>query len=339
MKRKICIAVGIVVAVISAVFLIFRFVFPKNTVKTHPLPESYVEIKPSIFQNRIAIIMDNDTVKIIQSNLEETTEDFEIDIKDFFFGLSENQYYIIDNKNTLYGYNTESKQYSEIYKNVGNFLEDGDNYFVITTDGELFVYGNNKYGQLGVPGEYLNTLTKVEIPGKITDVTTSGRYTLILDSTGNVSETGYIDQYYDEETKSWEGIYSFEFKKINDLKNITSISTRGESLALDINGKLYFWIRGYTSQNQNHPYIGNTADIIKYFDNIKTKNIYTSDHSYFVFTDTGNVFMGGEDFPWNWEGKGMGWLLFPTKVAVADEVYVTSTAVFLVNGNKLSVLR
>jgi alpha-tubulin suppressor-like RCC1 family protein len=338
MKKKIYIAVGIVVAVISVVFLISRCVSPKNTVKTYPLPESYVKIKPSLYQSKLAIIMDNNTVKIISSNLEETTEDFEIDIKDFIFGFSEEQYYIIDNNNTLYGYNTESKKYSEIYKNVAKFLEYYNSYFCITTDGELFVWGDNEDGALGLSSKYLNTPTKVEIPGKIIDVTTSGRYTLILDSTGNVYETGYIDQYYDKETKSWEGIYSFEFKKINDIKNITSISTRGESLALDINEKVYFWIGGYTSQNQS-PYINDTADIIKYFDGIKTENIYTSTRSYFAFTDKKAVIMWGEDFPWNFEGKGMNWVRSPAKVAVADEVYVTSTAVFLVNDNKLSVLR
>ena len=139
----------------------------------------------------------------------------------------------------------------------------GNNHFVaLKTDGTVYTWGGNEYGQLG-NGTNTNVLKPTKVIENAIDVAAGEFYTMILKQDGTVWTTGYNDS---GRLGDGTGTSSNIFKQVKlnagggYLENIIAIDThRATSYALSSSGEVYSW--GY---NGNYQFGTNTISTSKY---------------------------------------------------------------------------
>lgn len=135
-----------------------------------------------------------------------------------------------------------------------------DHTVTLKTNGDVYIWGNNTYGQLGMPLD-TKCVSKPELMNvnkKAIDVEAGQYYTLILTSDNKVLATGYNGegQLGNNSTKSSDGLVSVLIGTVDkdgnvtceELTNIVKIATgTNVSMALDKDGNVYAWGYGYNS--------------------------------------------------------------------------------------------
>ncbi|KAJ9577236.1 hypothetical protein L9F63_006210 [Diploptera punctata] len=121
-----------------------------------------------------------------------------------------------------------------------------DSSLAVTKDGELFVWGSNTYGQLGIPKskvQYSNIPIKIDVP-EITSVSSGLRHTVMITKDGKVlvcgngrkGQLGLIDD-------NGETIQQLEQpKEVPGMRNIHSaVCGQHHTIVLTSDGRLYGW--------------------------------------------------------------------------------------------------
>lgn len=183
------------------------------------------------------------------------------DCKEFDTGLdivkgeSGDKLYFIDGKGGLYGFDTESQKTELVMNGVSDVSLGGFVNGVLTTDGRLFMWGEKAgvfVGQIGdvtKPAEYKSDVhwTKIAF----------GTYELLaLDDNGNVYEA-----YLRDEKQT-------QLKKIEQLKDISQICSRAETVAVSKDGTIHYWIGAFGSDNGD-PMIDDPDKIEKVLNELK----------------------------------------------------------------------
>ena len=167
--------------------------------------------------------------------------------------------------------------------------------YVITEDGALYVWGKNSYGQLGVGDEVnKNTPTKVNLPGKIKELITTGSsvYAILEDSSlysWGYNESGRLG-VGDEVNKNTP-------TKVNLPSKIKELITTGLSVyALMEDSSLYSWGDNSDGQlgvgdeeNKNTPTKVNLPGKIK-------ELITTNGSSVYALMEDSSLYSWGENY-------------------------------------------
>ena len=92
----------------------------------------------------------------------------------------------------------------------------------LSNEGEIYGFGNNKKGRIGVDEDFVSIPKKVKNLINIVRVTCGDWHSLALDSSGNVFSTGGNNSGALGLNSSVNNIYNFT--KIETMTNITQIS-------------------------------------------------------------------------------------------------------------------
>ena len=171
-------------------------------------------------------------------------------------------------------------------------------YYVINRDGEVYAWGNNGYGQLGIENtEYQST------PVKIDGVTNVEKIYVNDDSASVYAKTIKGEVYTWGKNNSGQlGIGNTEDQsspvKIEGLANVKEIYVNnyylGSAYAKTITGEVYAWGNNYMGQLG----IGNTKDQsrpVKIEGLTNVEEIYAENYSVYAKTTIGEVYVWGNN--------------------------------------------
>ena len=111
---------------------------------------------------------------------------------------------------------------------------------MIHLDGKLYTWGDNAYGQLGLPDtDYSDTPVEIKVPGQVKEISLGAYHTLVLTEQGHVYAFG-------RNTFGQLGSQSIENAwqpfRIEGLSDIVAVSAGAfHSLALDAQGQVWAW--------------------------------------------------------------------------------------------------
>lgn len=113
----------------------------------------------------------------------------------------------------------------------------------LSTNGEVFVWGDNRYGQLGLPsGDFSPRPVKLRLPHSvpITAVACGARHTLLLDAHGDVYSFGAND--LNQLGRNTNGQNDWTVVKVSALEGgVSKIAANEASAVLDHHGRLFVW--------------------------------------------------------------------------------------------------
>ncbi len=182
---------------------------------------------------------------------------------------------------------------------------------LLTTEGRLFAWGNNEFGQLGdnstnnhnIPIEVTSKLGLV-YGEKISQMTTGGFHTLLVTSLGRVFSWGYNEYgQLGDGTNIYKNV-PVEITKMFNLMNDEEIENLGAGLGHSMLttslGRIFTWgnneysqLGDNTSNKRNHP--SDISKFINYKKDEKIKKISLGSLHTFIVTTIGRVFAFGNN--------------------------------------------
>lgn len=167
---------------------------------------------------------------------------------------------------------------------------------ILKSDGTVYAYGDNRYGQCANDGEYSDKETEVKFPEGTTIISVAaGNYTSVaLDSDGKVWVWGY--NYYGQlGNGTADSLKHSEPKQVEGLTKIVKIAAGGDQiLALDVDGCVHSWGKNTTGSLG----IGVTTDVFKpsYVKNVSNViDIAVGDSHAMILTAEGDVYTTGKN--------------------------------------------
>ena len=324
------IAVAMVLAVASVLWYSFRTKY--TVIGLNKEPDS---ISCCDYTNELYVVTDGALVVCNENGNTRTVEYEDIYIKQAYAGQSER--WILDSKNDLYRTNDEFCLPELFVSGVEYFDCNSGGYAAITTDNKLFVWGENPNYFLGA-GEQ-NIIAEPYLVESISNpekVSIGYQNTLLLDENGNVYECGLIDkEYVDGE---WVDVYSYTFRKIDGLSEISDIESGYGNIASDKEGRMHYWIRGYSSEQQD-PYLD---EISRQCSEMRFKSVFAGIRYNVCVDDNGDVYYWGWDFINKTEGKEVLYSYELTKIRKvhnADTVYACNEVAFVKSGSQITVVK
>lgn len=143
-----------------------------------------------------------------------------------------------------------------IPKKVVKIAAGSDHYLALTADGDVYTWGNNLYGSLGVPTLQVDRVTNpIRVPGigRIANITAKYFHSLAVTTSGEVYSWG--------STGISEGGSSATPTRVPGLRDIVSVSTSDFTcFAVDADGRLFGW-RGNIFGMLGSPNSGATYNI------------------------------------------------------------------------------
>merc|ERR1712100_413684 len=183
------------------------------------------------------------------------------------------------------------------------FIECGYSYvFCKTFNNEIYCWGNNFYGQLGlgnINNQYTPVLCSSLLTENVIDIKCGNIHTLVLISNGDALSCGHNN--HEQLGREIDDDYSSSFQKIEDLSEIIRIECGYyHSLCIDINNDLYVFGDNQYGQlglgdtnNRNkpikHPSLSNIIDISSRGNHTFVK---TSNNEIFAFGFNDNSQLG-----------------------------------------------
>ena len=205
------------------------------------------------------------------------------------------------NKNGELGIgNTEESYYSpqliSSLKDV-EFIESGGYHtFCKTLNNEVFCWGDNKYGQLGLENrDKQNTpiLCSSLSNEEVVDIKCGNLFTIVLTSNGDVFSCG--NNYKGQLGRITDDSYSSVFQKIENLPEITRIECGDHHpMYIDINNN--FYVVGYNKQGQLG--LGDTSERVEPIKHPSLSNIIdisSKGNSTFVKTSNNEIYAFGNN--------------------------------------------
>ena len=237
-------------------------------------------------------------------------------------GAGCHQNYVVKSDNSLWGWGGLYPISSSVPKKMMDDIiyvaagENGGNDYVavIKTDGTLWTFGGNEYGQLGNgTTEYGSSPTQVmsEVESVVGDT-----HMLVLKKDGTVWACGYnyCGQLGNGKLKS---TVNKTLTQVNNLTNVTAVAASfQQSAAITSDGDLWVWGQlGYSGFGSNSGLGGDITSPRKLMSNVK-----------YVSLGNGGLAIKTDNTLWSW-----GWYTKPIKI-MDDVVYATHGFVIKMDG-------
>lgn len=329
-------------------FLIFVFVmagalfYYYNRYEKIELPQEPDGIFSSPYTNKLAVIMDGKLTMYDETGRSRYI-DTPFDIS-FAYPL-EDSIYLIDVDGNLYEmiykFYTEVPISDVILKDVKDFTcvysynDDLFSYGAVTSQGDLYVWGSNKYGNLGLKNTgYIEEPIKLEYVSNIEKVIFTYDVSMLLTKDGKVYEAGTVDKY-NEITQETKCVYLQEFTEIENIENVIDIS-------LGFYAKMFFYETGIEYQFYKHNYF--KEEVQKCLDICESIQLIDVSQSIFFWvgiTEEGQVYYWGRDVM-NISNNPHFFAMEPVKVKWiknAEAVYAGETVAYVKKGNELIILK
>lgn len=137
-------------------------------------------------------------------------------------GLHEDQYHI-------------PRQITGLPSNIDAIFAERDSYFAKTADGKVYVWGDNRHGELGLD----TTDTWQSTPIRNYNLNGFKSFAGALMATIGLKADGTVWSWGDKNGCNLTGTYNSKLEQISGLTGITEIDSSYSNLALDKNGKVF----------------------------------------------------------------------------------------------------
>lgn len=320
----IIIAVGIGIKMLGGSAKKNTFTIPAETNAVFSSPTS---------NHLILLIKGNINVLTDDGKITEYPTDYEVE----YVSFNNDEALLIDSKSNLYRYSFKNKEsFGPLLGNVCHCDISLNSYAAVTKDGELYVYGDNHYAQLGIKEEYATEFRKIEYLNDVKAVDLNGDISVALTAQGEVYQCGLI--YYDKEKKP---VVFSEFKRIKELSNVTKVYSHMGNIAVKVSGDVVYWNRKLnmdTEESMQFPDNINISDFCSQND----MTDYSPGGVFNACIDSkGAVYLWGEDIT---EKKSLAktTIDLPTQIYQSeriDSIYSGYNVIYLKIQDKLLLLR
>lgn len=209
-------------------------------------------------------------------------------VKDASF-MSNNLVTLMSDGSTIYEYYVATKKVKTYSVPNAIKLESGvDHTLVLTNSGEVYSWGNNNYGQLGIASTNpTSTPTKIQNIPQIVDIDVSGTHSVLLDVNGHAWAFGF-----NEHGRLAIGSESNSAVPVQiPLDNVEKIAAGYLQTGLIANGKSY--VAGYSSYKvPERDILFSTLSPTEVLEVGNTREIFAGVGSQSIFVTTGNQVYG-----------------------------------------------
>ncbi|MBE5943816.1 MAG: hypothetical protein E7258_02740 [Lachnospiraceae bacterium] len=341
MKKKRNILLLILIICISA-YVIWRIVdsrYPTITLKEEPKG-----IYTYSYDERLTVLYD-DSIVIYDEYGNETEYEVDSDVVIADMYPVGDFAWVIDESKNLYkmSYLVEGKvQFSDvILMDIVDFTAVDDSFCAVTSDGELYVWGNNENCSLGIKNrECIDVPTKVDYMSDVVMVQINSGNTYVLKNDGTVYFSGQIS-VYDEIGEGYSKSVE-EYVQITELNNIKSIEGNYEIQVINNDNEVIsvLYMEFYGGTKEYKP---------KYYEEASTlcneKNVtnFSSSSQFTVgVTNEGVAYLWGANFIEGMKGKAdMDKIVYPKKIPrldTVDDVYAAFGVVYAKKGLTIYII-
>lgn len=226
--------------------------------------------------------------------------------------------WLIDNNDDLYKFSKNFSDGQLVLHNISDFSFGSNSYAAITLSGDLYVWGENYYGMLGV-----GTTDKIDIPTKVDnindvyDVSLGYNYSLLLKENGEIYECGLINTVSDNIEPT--PIYSDKFQIISNLSCIVNIVSAYDNIAIDNLGNVFYWTNGFESKNENIN-LESASIVSEILTQNKISECSLGNTFCICLNSNGDVFIFGEDIMNKRRNKAISYINVPTQIEYVKDI-------------------
>ncbi|MBO5425866.1 MAG: hypothetical protein J6A25_10175, partial [Lachnospiraceae bacterium] len=216
-----------------------------------------------------------------------------------------------------------------------------DSFCAVTSDGELYVWGNNEKSSLGIKDmKYIDVPTKVDSMSDVVMVQINSGNTYVLKNDGKVYFSGQISvyneigEYYSKDVE--------EYVQVAELNNIMSIGGNYEIQAINNDNEVIsvLYIEYYDETNEYKPKYYEEASRLC---NEKKVTKFSSSSQFTVgVTNEGVAYLWGANFIEGMKGKAdIEKIVYPKKIPrlnMVDDVYAAFGVVYAKKGLTIYII-
>ena len=338
-KKKIYISIILICITVFIIWLIVDRRYP--TIKLKEEPKG---IYTYLYDERLTVLYDDSIVIYDEyGNATEYIVDSDVVIADMYpvgdFA------WVIDESKNLYkmSYLAEGKvQFSDIILvDIVDLAAEDDSFCAVTSDGELYVWGNNEKSSLGIKDmKYIDVPTKVDNMSDVEMVQINSGNTYVLKNDGKVYFSGQISvyneigEYYSKDVE--------EYVQVAELNNIMSIGGNYEIQAINNDNEVIsvLYIEYYDETKEYKPKYYEEASRLC---NEKKVTKFSSSSQFTVgVTNEGVAYLWGANFIEGMKGKAdIEKIVYPKKIPrlnMVDDVYAAFGVVYAKKGLTIYII-
>lgn len=301
-------------------------------------------IYSSPYNNNLAVVYDD---RIVLYNEYGEMKEYDINLSITYMVPIDDYAWVVDDDKNMYKLtyvnDSELEISDAILTDIDTLEATLDAFGAVTSGGELYVYGDNECGWLGIEGEsYISKPTKIEYLNNVTKLVFSNGMSSVLTTRGEVYSAGRINAYDQNNRHYSEYIYEFtRDEALNDVQNIYGLDYL-YSICDDGNIVCSY---GYSYNESNDKYIFRTNDELSDKCIKNHIDIFSEGMKYTLgLNHKGEVYYWGYDFLFVPKNKGDDsfWITLPvrlTDLEGIEMIYGAEEVAYLKKGLDIYIIK